>query len=78
MKEGIDAPDIADRLQTDFGYSLLNMLINFERFNSGLERHGSVVKISTMTFALEDILWMIMMPKFWLDSTHLLSNELVQ
>jgi hypothetical protein len=61
-----DCRQIADRLQTDSKYYLVNMFIHFERFNSGLQRYGSVVKTSMMKFAPEDFLWMILMPKFWL------------
>jgi hypothetical protein len=64
--EEADARDIANRLQTDFRHNLLNMLINFEQFNSGLQRYGSVVKTCMMTFAPEDLRLMILMRKFLL------------
>jgi hypothetical protein len=51
-------------LQTDRRHSLVNMLKNFKRFDSGLQRYGSVVKTFMMKFAPEDLLWMILMPKF--------------
>jgi hypothetical protein len=47
LNEGADARDIADILQTDCMHSLVNMLINFEQFNSGLQRYGSVAKTSS-------------------------------
>jgi hypothetical protein len=56
----------ADRPQTDRRHSLVNMLINFERFNSELQKYGSVVRTSMMKFAPEDLFWMILIPKFWL------------
>jgi hypothetical protein len=52
-------------LQTDCRHILVNMLFNFERSNSGLQRHGSVVKISMMKYAPEHPLSMILMPQFW-------------
>jgi hypothetical protein len=48
-------------LRTDCRHSLINMLINFKQFNSGLQRYGSIVKTSMMKFAPEDVLWMIVM-----------------
>jgi hypothetical protein len=72
--EGIDAHKIRHRFQAYFckhDYAL-------ERFDSGLQRYGSVVKTSMMKFAPEDLLWMILMPKFWLYETNLFSNQLVQ
>jgi hypothetical protein len=39
------------------------MPTNFERFDSGLQSYGSVVKTSMTKFALESLLWMILMPK---------------
>jgi hypothetical protein len=64
LNEGAHARDIADRLQTGCRYSLVNMLINFERFNPGLQKYDSVAETSIIKFALEDILWMISMLKF--------------
>jgi hypothetical protein len=64
--EGSDARDIAERLQTDFSHNLMNMLINFKRFDSGLQRHGSVVKICMMKFTPEDLHLMILTRKFCL------------
>jgi hypothetical protein len=61
-----DYRQITDRLQTDYRHSLVNMLINFERFNSGLQKYGSVVKTFMMKFVPEDLLWMILMPKLWI------------
>jgi hypothetical protein len=55
LNEGADACDIAI-LQTDYRYSLMNMLINFEQFISGLQKYDSIVKISIMKFASEDLL----------------------
>jgi hypothetical protein len=49
---------------TDFRYSLMNMLMHFECFNSRLQRYDSVVKILVIKFALKDLLWMILMPQF--------------
>jgi hypothetical protein len=53
--EEADARDSADRLQTDFRHSLVNILINFERFDSRLQRHGSIAKTCMMNFASEDL-----------------------
>jgi hypothetical protein len=39
------------------------MLRYFERFGSGLQRYGSVVKTSMMKFAPDDFLWIILIPK---------------
>jgi hypothetical protein len=44
---------------------LVNTLVHFEWFGSGFQRYGSVDKSSMMKFALEDLRWMILMPKFW-------------
>jgi hypothetical protein len=49
------------KLYTDFRHNLVKMFIHFERFDSGLQRYGSVVKIFMMKFAPKDILWMILM-----------------
>jgi hypothetical protein len=51
--------------QTDCRYSLADMLIRFERFDYELQRYGSVVKTCIMKFTSEDLLLMILMPKFW-------------
>jgi hypothetical protein len=51
-------------LQTDCRHSLMNIFINFEQFNSGLQRYGSVVKTFVMKFTPEDFLSMILVPKF--------------
>jgi hypothetical protein len=61
-----DCRQIADRLQTDFRHSLVNMLINIEQFDSGLQRHGSIVKTCIMKFASEDFHLMMLTGKFWL------------
>jgi hypothetical protein len=77
LNEGVDARNIAGRLQADFRqiagrlqadcrYSLVNMIMHFEGFDSGLQRYGSIVKISMMKFAPEDLFWMILIPKFWI------------
>jgi hypothetical protein len=76
LNERADAREIADIFQIDCRHSLVNIFINFERFNSRLQRYGSVVKTSMMKFAPEDLLWMILMPKFWLYWTNLLLNQL--
>jgi hypothetical protein len=55
------------KLQPDCRHSLLNIPINVEQSNSGLQRYGAVVKTSMMKFAAEDLLWMILMAKFWLS-----------
>jgi hypothetical protein len=56
LNEGVDTGDIADGLQTGYRHSLVNMLLNFGQFNSGLQRDGSVVKTSMMKFVPEDLL----------------------
>jgi hypothetical protein len=63
---------------TDCRHSLVNMLINFEQFDFGLQRHDSVVKTSMMKFTPKDLLCMILMPKFWLYWTNLFSNQLIR
>jgi hypothetical protein len=62
LNEEANVRDIAERMQTVCRHSLVNMSINFEQFNSGLQRYGSVIKISMMKFALKDLLHMILMP----------------
>jgi hypothetical protein len=47
-------------LRTDFRHSLVNMFINFEQFDSGLPRHGSVVETCMMKFAPEELRLMIL------------------
>jgi hypothetical protein len=52
------------KLQPDCRHSVLNMLINFEQSNSGLQKYGVAVKTYMMKFAAEDLLWVILMAKF--------------
>jgi hypothetical protein len=66
------------KLQPDCTHSLLNMPINFKQSNSRLQRYGAAVKTCMMKFALEDLLWMISMSKFWRFWINLLSNQRVQ
>jgi hypothetical protein len=66
------------KLQSDFRHSLVNIPTNFERFHSELLRYDSVVKTSMTKFALEDLLWMILMPKFWRYWINLLLNQLIR
>jgi hypothetical protein len=40
------------------------MLVNFERFDSELQRDGYILKTFMMKSALEDLLWMTLIPKF--------------
>jgi hypothetical protein len=51
-----DYRQTTDRLQTDCKHNFVNMLIKFERFNSGLQKYDSVVKIFMMRFTMEDLL----------------------
>jgi hypothetical protein len=64
-------------LQLDCRHSLLNMLINFEQSNSGLQRYGSVVKTCMMKFASEDLGLIKLTWKFWLYWTNLRLNQLI-
>jgi hypothetical protein len=66
------------KLQPDCRHSLLNVIINFEQSNSGLQRYGTAVKTWMMKFAAEDLLWIIWISKFWLSSTNLRLNQLIQ
>jgi hypothetical protein len=66
------------KLYPEIRHSLINITANFERFDSGLLSYDSVVKISMTKFSLEDLLWMILMPKFWRYVINLLSNRLVR
>jgi hypothetical protein len=52
------------KFQPDFRHSLVNMPTNFEQFDSGLLRYDSIIKTSMTKFALEHLLWMILMPNF--------------
>jgi hypothetical protein len=73
--EGADARNIGDRLQTDWRHSLVNILVNFEWFDSGLQRHGSMVKTCMMKFVPEDLRLMILTRKFWWYWTNLRLNS---
>jgi hypothetical protein len=66
------------RLQPDYRHCLLNMFINFEQCNSGLQRYGAAVKTSVMKFPAEDVLWMILMTKIWPSETNLCLNQLIR
>jgi hypothetical protein len=58
---------MAAKLQPDCRHSLLNMFINFEQSSSRLQRYDAAVKTCMMKFAAEDLLWMILIEKFWLS-----------
>jgi hypothetical protein len=66
------------KLQRDYRYSLLNIFINFEQSNSGLQRYGEAFKTCMMKFAAEDLLWMILMATFWPSETNVHLNQLIQ
>jgi hypothetical protein len=54
---------MSTKLQSDCRHSLLNIFINLEQSNSGLQRYSAAVKTWMMKFAAEDLLWMILMEK---------------
>jgi hypothetical protein len=70
--EGIDVHEITQRLQAQFHEKLMH----FELSNFGLVTYVAVVKTFMMIFVSEDLLWMILMQKFWLYSTNHLLNRL--
>jgi hypothetical protein len=44
------------KLQTDYRYSLPNILISFEQSDSELQRYGVAFKTCTTKFAADDLL----------------------
>jgi hypothetical protein len=61
LNKEADARDIAE----SYRHSLMSMLANSERFNSELQKHNSVIKVSMTQLAPEDLPWTILMSKFW-------------
>jgi hypothetical protein len=65
--EAADASQIAARLQAQFA----EHIYQFKQSNSVLQRYGAAVKTCMMQFAAEDLLWIILMAKFWLSQRQI-------
>jgi hypothetical protein len=59
----------------DCMHSLLSIVINFERIDSGLQRHRLVVKTCIMKFLPEDLHLMILTRQFWRYWTNFRLNS---